>query len=242
MFFRRKKNKDIIPTTLPEDFGKILAELHGSEKQDFSWNKSVKLSLPARPRIDPSSDCLEIGTYYKGEGIYAGTWEPKEIGETFNLFAAKGDLKNIATYSDTVRKVQGMKFGNSPLVEDEGIEGLKIASFFKTTDYNQEKLLEEIDYGMYSGEWFIPTFDMLVKNISLDLGKITMKSGTLFDLKDTGDFKGTFNKYDIYWSCTPHFHNDFKSVHFSKGNRDWGTVDNSRFSTRLVRVISRRNY
>lgn len=154
---------------LPSDFADVLAQLHGTEPQ------KIKQAV--------FEDAFEIGKYYPGEGIYIGEWEPNkdlDIKGTFNLFAAKKDLGKLATYNDTVEQVKAI----------EDLEGHKGAQFNHYVD-----LYVALLHNSYKGEWFIPTPDILRGNKVTQQTNlaVTMPKGSLSDLRDVGELKGSFN-------------------------------------------------
>lgn len=181
---------------------------------------------------------LTIGQYYKGEGVYVGTYEPVDrngqyLGKVFNLFAAREDIDGSATYNDTVKKVKEIK----------ALEGHNGAQF-----ENDSGLYKVLESKNYDGEWFIPSLDMLKANNSIkrDNDLVAMAGGSLYDLKEKGGLKSTFttmnngNDYvHQYWSCTES-KGDNSFVRFMDFSFGVDIVDPKGFrklSCRLVRAV-----
>jgi len=192
---------------------------------------------------EASSHYLKIGIYYKGEGIYVGTYKPVDIDgrslcKVFNLFAAKQDLEILPDYYDVLKKVRSI----------QGLEGHNGADFGNHIDF-YNALKDET----YNGEWFIPTLDMLKANQRFkDLNQsVTMAGGTLYNLREKGALKGSFNIDFIngfsnklwYWSCTEVRNNSsgVYNVDFTSGNSSWNykCKDLTEFSARVVRAVPR---
>ncbi|MDD3371992.1 MAG: hypothetical protein PHE27_09235 [Alphaproteobacteria bacterium] len=202
-------------------------------------NECSQKKKPSAPqKILTSAD---IGKNIKGKGIYFGRWSPvdrkgKSIGKTYDVFAAPEDLPDhygkraLLMFNDAAREVAKLKNWH-------GFDGC---------DYeNDEELYNNLRYGSYKGQWFIPTIDLLygLQNIS---GQSQINN--LFALRDTDDFKGTFETNEQstdskwYWSCTwfRQLNTDHYSTvytgNFSKNDIGSFTKDYHKISTRLCRA------
>ncbi len=182
---------------------------------------------PVAPELTP-------GQLVKGQGVFAGTWEPKDrdgksLGKIFNVFAAPQDLPETMKYVGAVKHIAKLKGWN-------GFDGTHYA-----TDKEIYKALKD---GSYDGGWIIPTRDILRGN-DVD-GKDTTPDN-FFAHQNRGAFKGTFKTATAsvsrypgwYWSSTEDRDTSscVRVVCFSGGYENWFTKDNFLLSCRPVRLV-----
>lgn len=149
---------------------------------------------------------LKPGKTVPRQGVYIGTWEPKDrngksLGKIFSVFAAPQDLTNdsgqraLLTFKAAAERLAGLKNWH-------GFDGGSYAS--------DTALYEAIRNGSYKGEWVIPTSDILAGN---DHTGNRVQEETLYAAQEKGDLAGTFLADgagsdgfsiapDWYWSCT----------------------------------------
>ncbi len=111
-----------------------------------------------------------------GNEIFVGEWRPKMDGESlgvFNLFAGAKDFGGMLTYLEMLKKLASLENGDKSKNEDE--------------------LYKSIDDGTYKGGLFPLTRDMVLSNDGLGEGEVTMPNGSVYDLIEEGELKGTFN-------------------------------------------------
>ncbi len=183
-----------------------------------------------------NTEKLIVGTHYKGEGIFLGEWNPvdregRPLGTIFNLFAATEDLKRTATYTKTIEKI-------STMPQFHGYTGVE-----SKDDVELYKLIRD---GKYNGEWFLPTINISIGKREITPYTISMSSGTLYDNREEGSLKNTFNteaeRFSCahrYWTCTKdkNFTEYAYNINFTDGSLFWDIKDDYSFSTRLVRAV-----
>lgn len=249
---------------LPEDFLRKI-KMEYEVENDTQFTNLIAVTLQKHPDWFPAaidgltkgfSECLAIanmkraeaerpslilGTLIPGKGIFAGLWEPKgrdghALGKKFNVFAAPTDLtdssgrKAVLTYNNAVKELGQLRNWHG---HDGG------------TFKNDAALYEALKSGTVPDQWFIPPRDLLHGK---DVDGNAVRTGHLYDLKNTGDFKGTFvptaggdnfpDYPSYYWSCTEHrgTRTSVCVVRFPDGRGGWGLRDYTRLSSRPCRV------
>lgn len=184
----------------------------------------------------------EPGQLIPGEGVYVGKYTPVDrdgnsLSETFNAFAAPEDLPKTMEYIDAVKAVAELKDWN-------GHDG---------TNYeNDTGLYEALKDGSYTGGWIIPPRELLT-GTKAD-GPSGVRQGTimqpdnLFDHRNTGSFKNTFETAarsgsggpQWYWSSSEHRGEPSYVwiANFSCGYDDWDHKGINRMSCRPVRLVA----
>jgi hypothetical protein len=144
----------------------------------------------------------QIGQLIKSKGIFMGPWEPKDrngtsLGKKFNVFASFHDLTNASGKSAI------LKFKEAA----EQVAGLRNWNGHDGGDFENDTALHNaLKDGSAVGKWFIPPLELLYGKDANE--KLVRPGNNLYELRDTGDFKGTFfaakdmGLADWYWSCT----------------------------------------
>jgi len=167
-------------------------QLSDDERMNKAPVKPEKSPMPAPPKVPskieeeakniPPEDIHEIGTHIENKGVYVGPFEYKwkkrgkkeNLSRVFDIYTASHDLRaqgergNLtATFGDLISEVAGIQ-------NIEGYAGIRIESNWDLIRYLQsdtdQKMLEN---------WFLPTLDILSKQIHFNRAK--------------GSLMGTFN-------------------------------------------------
>ncbi|MDD3370552.1 MAG: hypothetical protein PHE27_01875 [Alphaproteobacteria bacterium] len=195
---------------------------------DFLENAMVELRQ--RAGLDPVTVPYEVGEEVEGKGVFFGTWEVfdprfRKPGRLFFVFVSPEDLPegkdSSATWSDAADALTSRRFWYG----------------FPGVGYKNEcDLRDDLINGNYKGEWFMPPREFLDGR---DANGERVRDTSLFDLKDTGAFAGTFNCEmwgSCYWSCTecPKDWTDVYNVCFFSENV---FANNRRLSKRRTRAF-----
>lgn len=147
----------------------------------------------------------------QAEGVHVG--QCTILSKTFNVYAALNDLPETVTYPDALKHISGMKDG-APYADEAALQ-------------------RAVQEGSYTGGWFIPTFEMLEKNI-LASKHIPALWAAFSERAVSGD-----SYPDWYWSLTP-AEPGTKNKTFNLREGKEGKADNTgspRDSCRLVRLV-----
>lgn len=201
----------------------------------------VQLATLAGDKEETVKVIPAIGELVEGEGIYLGTWHPKDrtgrdLGKTFAVYADTQDLKDtsgknlLLTFNAAAKEVAAIR-------GHHGHDGIYVE--------NDTALYKALEGGSAAGKWFMPTRDLLV---GTDIDDNKVQTDNLCAHKDKGAFKGTFTISDpknrdyeypnYYWSCSEH-RDVNRDVYFARvafGSGDWDDKDDNRLSCRPVRV------
>lgn len=142
---------------------------------------------------------LVVGRYYDGKGIYMGRWQPDDrdwnsLHKTFNVYAAPTDLQDgagkriLLQFKEAVAHVAQLR-------DWHGRDGFACS--------NDALLYRALADGTGIGKWFIPPKELLC---GANLNGNGVHVSSLFALRKTGDFNGTFGESweSWYWSCSEH--------------------------------------
>ena len=191
-------------------------------------------SIPPPPRIKTPPAGPQIGQLVEGQGIFIGTWTPKDaqgnsLSKTFNIFAAPQDLPGTNRYLEVVEHIAGLENWH-------GHDGADCQT--------DDELCEALQDGSYTGGWVIPPRELLTGN---DAKGNLVQADNLYAHKDKGALRGTFSNVimnhsdysDWYWSSTAHsvlprFMNDAR---FSDGVEGWSHVGIRGLRCRPVRLV-----
>ena len=207
--------------------------LQGSTINPFAV-KTVTLTADA-PVPVPS---LEIAKKYEKYGTYMGIYKPKDeagksLGKTYYLFAAD-QLNGVRTFNETVEYLGTLK------------DGFKVEN---PVSYHKE-LETALANGSIEGKLFIPPLDIVNGADPNKINGEKVRAENLYDLKDQGDFKGSYMLTGSYVAgyvlssspqpLNPNAVNPYvvRITDFSDGSDDWYFKDGLRFSGRPVRVVA----
>ncbi|MEK7801267.1 MAG: hypothetical protein AAB276_02325 [Pseudomonadota bacterium] len=178
----------------------------------------------------------EAGQLVAGKGVFVGPWLPVDreghcLSKLFNIFAAPYDLgfdengqgtRRVKTYIETVNAVARIR----------NLMGHDGANYD-----NDTALYNALKDGSYKGKWFIPPSEIL-NGTDVDMDHKIVRTATLYDLRDTGAFRGTFPPIDFYpfsvfWSSTDYLNNN-KSRAYVATFRDGNGVDFCKDGARVL--------
>jgi len=201
-----------------------------------------------------------VGTLTRGEGVFTRLWIPKykngkSLGIECELYSAPEDLRlapqvnSLQTYLNTIESVASLRGWHG---HDGGkfANDWEVVGFLNKTVKQFEKINGRADIGTWFrpdgiGKWFVP-FGEHVDGKSEDKNGNRTKicDENHYDLKDTGDFSGTFTtttgsvNAHWYWSSSEYRGVSVYvwNVDFTDGDGGWGHEVSRRLSCRPVRV------
>jgi hypothetical protein len=161
--------------------------------RDYELDASSGLLVPANTNTpqkiikqSAANDPLhDTGTLIEGEGVYLGTWEPKDnigrtLGKIFDIYAAPEDIRNgsgnlLMSFNNAVEHVAGLR-------NYHGYDGGNFA--------NEKAILDAVRNNPAAlAQWFLPTKELLHGKTS---GGDKIQPANLYDSRNTGAFNNTF--------------------------------------------------
>jgi hypothetical protein len=209
-----------------EEHGKLLRAEAVQKLQEADGTDRQILAIRAQPATLAGTQAatvtgLVVGQFYEGRGVYMGQMQPKNrngrrIGKTYNLFAAKNDIKSqsggylMQNFKNMVREVAAVR----------GLHDHDGASVADVT-----ALIRGLKDGSLEGKWVIPPLEWLLgKNVNHGASQ----TPSLYALRNTRAFADTFVtkpsvhpfRSPLYWCLADH--RDGQSIllgaRFSDGN------------------------
>jgi hypothetical protein len=170
--------------------------------------KPVELEIPEVQKVKGP----EIGEVVEGEGIYIGSYAPKDeggvsIGKIFNVYAAPEDLvKADASYNMVCSSLSSLKNWH-------GHDG--------SVSLDEAHIIESLSSGQYKGRWVIPPMELLA---------------SVTGNKYKGALCGTFNISASYLSSSSR---DIYIYHLNlfTQTKSYADKDNKSFACRPVRFV-----